>query len=1404
MFGFLTIPDAMKKQFTIPSGIRISRANAELRKVKTLGGSRKWRALQPGELLGMRPLSKVSQEGRDYDEDDDDLCGLPTGGAEGPPFERLILWTDPSWIEQEKDNDKHDDSDSAGDEGERKESVESQPHRIEVVHDLARKLRPHQREGVQFLFECTMGLRGFNGEGCILADDMGLGKTLMSIVLLWTLLKQGFKKGESAVRKVVIACPTSLVGNWENEINKWLDGKCTIYAVKTEPKKIIKNFVQERRHSVLIVSYETQRLYQQLFQSKTAPCNSCDLLICDEAHKLKNADSGLTMSLNKLPAKKRILLSGTPMQNELTEFFNMVDFCNPMVLGSKEEFRKKYERPILRAREPDATDKMREKAVVLQNELSTIVNEFILKRGNILNARHLPPKLTQFVCCRLSPIQEKLYDALLGSKTLRHIRDGIQKNALNSILYMQHICAHPQMILNDYNLKKNESNSDMEELEELVKIIDDNGGVGSKPVGGGYGHSSIGIASAFPLRTNRSGLPPPPSLKSNDKVIVDPEQSGKILVLFRMLQTLRAMKEGDRIVIVANTTSVLDIIEELCKASKYPVLRLDGTTPGPKRTKLVDEFNNQFSNSFVFLLSSKAGGCGINLIGGNRLVLFDPDWNPSSDKQAAGRIWREGQKKKCYIYRFMSTGTIEEKIIQRQLFKQSLQDIVDDRDAVNNIPQNELKNLFIREVETRSDTHDTLSCTRCKSVKAKDRSKGAKTLNVQQVEECQHFLSDYIVYAKDSCKSMERNANIPPGENTVSISDLETLLSGLSKNDFHTLPQFSKKLRNIIWSIQEEIEEVFAKDGNTVINIYEEFLNRWDDCVKMLTAAGRLTRKCNDKADNEEAETFDAADEFVPQEGCPEDEDFNRWSHHTSVDTCDDEALRRACQDNDVVSFVFGLEVNWTLLQSKQEEQREEEEKKKKKAKEDLDALNKKRQMEKENSFNLASSKQEKMVQKKKLGEVEVNDDDDSERDLTKDDNITLNDNGGIRHLSEETKRKKKKKKRHRGISDSLTTLHGLCSDSATVVGDNQVDIDGVSKDCRQKVMHEIRKDDDDDDDDFVPTSEFHNRRSNSNILKNKKRVIDDDDDDDDDENGGDNATKNLEVTESLLRCDDKRTVSDSSSAFRKEKKLPSSKEREIQIENDFRALLGRLRIFDTESMEGTYELVDFFEALLMCVGNFASFEWVKWNERSISDLSALADQLVNMLENFPGIKPEKKLLIRPTFQSGSFATTRINRFKDFTSHSSVRLSNNLSTIYKEIGRDDLPRALSGPMKSCGYKHSNLPLLSNSESLFTKCDDDTLASASLNGDRNDHIASQSSMISSSCWDCPQCTYHNEEDALACEICGVKRRRRKRDTPSASQSQIQKHEMKDTGRLKPKKPKNVPHQGAISDVRTGNE
>jgi DNA repair and recombination RAD54-like protein len=196
---------------------------------------------------------------------------------------------------------------------------------------------------------------------------------------------------------------------------------------------------------------------------------------------------------------------------------------------------------------------------------------------------------------------------------------------------------------------------------------------------------------------------------------VKPWYSGKMQVLDRMLARIR-QDTNDKIVLISNYTQTLDIFERLCRSRAYGCLRLDGTMNVNKRQKLVDRFNDPEGEEFVFLLSSKAGGCGLNLIGANRLVLFDPDWNPAADQQALARVWRDGQKKDCFVYRFMGTGTIEEKIFQRQSHKQALSSCVVDaaEDVERHFTLDSLRELFQFKPETTSDTHDTFKCKRCR------------------------------------------------------------------------------------------------------------------------------------------------------------------------------------------------------------------------------------------------------------------------------------------------------------------------------------------------------------------------------------------------------------------------------------------------------------------------------------------------------------------------------------------------------------------------------------------------------------------------------------------------------------------------------------------------------------------
>jgi DNA repair and recombination RAD54-like protein len=201
-----------------------------------------------------------------------------------------------------------------------------------------------------------------------------------------------------------------------------------------------------------------------------------------------------------------------------------------------------------------------------------------------------------------------------------------------------------------------------------------------------------------------------------------------------ILTEIKGSKSGDRIVIISNWTSTLDLFEKMCEHNRWPVHRLDGSMAIGKRMKLVTDFNRPDNpNAFAFLLSSKAGGCGLNLIGANRLVMFDPDWNPANDRQAMARIWRDGQKKPCFIYRLFTTGTIDEKVYQRQICKDGLSTMMvtdtgeEDNSEIlrESLAADLVKDLFTFSEDTCCATHDMLECKRCTMLQ--HRGTGAST-----------------------------------------------------------------------------------------------------------------------------------------------------------------------------------------------------------------------------------------------------------------------------------------------------------------------------------------------------------------------------------------------------------------------------------------------------------------------------------------------------------------------------------------------------------------------------------------------------------------------------------------------------------------------------------------------------
>lgn len=548
---------------------------------------------------------------------------------------------------------------------------------VPVVIDpkLAKILRPHQIAGVKFLYRCTAGLIDPAAKGCIMADEMGLGKTLQCIALMWTLLKQ-LPRGKRTIEKCIIVCPSSLVRNWANEIIKWLgEGVITPLAVDGKNVKSAdlgqalqqwsvatgRNIVRP----VLIISYETlRRNVDKLAGTEVG------LMLADEGHRLKNGDSLTFTALNALRCERRVILSGTPIQNDLSEYFSLLNFANPGYLGSRLDFKKNFENAILRGRDADASDEERAKGDAKLGDLSQLVNKFIIRRTNDILSKYLPVKYEHVIFVGLSPMQHELYNHFITSPEIKKLLKGTGSQPLKAIGLLKKLCNHPDLL----NLP--------DDLEGCEKFIPED-----------Y-QSSIHSSGR-----NRE---------------IQTWFSGKFQILTRFLHKIRT-ETNDKIVLISNYTQTLDLIEKYCRYSKYGNLRLDGTMNINKRQKLVDKFNDPESPEFVFLLSSKAGGCGINLIGANRLILLDPDWNPAADQQALARIWRDGQKKDCFIYRLILTGTIEEKIFQRQSMKLQLSScVVDEMEDVERFFSSaSLKQLFKYKPDTLCDTHETYSCRRC-------------------------------------------------------------------------------------------------------------------------------------------------------------------------------------------------------------------------------------------------------------------------------------------------------------------------------------------------------------------------------------------------------------------------------------------------------------------------------------------------------------------------------------------------------------------------------------------------------------------------------------------------------------------------------------------------------------------
>lgn len=635
---------------------------------------------------------------------------------------------------------------------------------VDVVVDplLGKHLREHQREGVAFLYECVMGIRGSGGEGCILADEMGLGKTLQTIALLWTLLKQNpIYNAEPVIKKALIVCPVTLINNWQKEFGKWLGNERIGVFVADGKKTRLTDFTMGKSYSVMIIGYERLRgVAEDLTKGA-----GIDIVIADEGHRLKTVQNKSSQAIQSLNTPRRVILSGTPIQNDLSEFFCMVNFVNDGLLGTYKQFTKYFENPILKSRQPDALEKDIELGESRSEELAQETSKFILRRTADIISKYLPPKTEYVLLCDPTPTQANIYRHVLASPMFQFAL-GSSESALQLITILKKLCNSPSL------------------LSPKVAAADETANSAS----------IISLLETLPQHLLKS---------------LGPQASTKIRLLDTFLYRLNN-KTAEKIVLVSNYTSTLDLLQTLLTSLSLPFLRLDGSTPATKRQGLVDDFNRSPSTAvFAFLLSAKAGGMGLNLIGASRLVLFDADWNPAVEEQAMARIHREGQRKHCRIYRFVMKGGLEERVWQRQIVKRGLASSIMQgggggdvggggggilgKKGVAQFSREELRDLFRLDESPGLRTHELIGCS----------CQGKGKVDVQQ-EQVNLEANDTPFFIEVPDHGSRATIDRPRGdeddddededEDSGSLPDLHTLVNHSS---FSTAAIGDRKQRNV-------------------------------------------------------------------------------------------------------------------------------------------------------------------------------------------------------------------------------------------------------------------------------------------------------------------------------------------------------------------------------------------------------------------------------------------------------------------------------------------------------------------------------------------------------------------------------------------------------------------------------
>ncbi|OII75491.1 uncharacterized protein cubi_02012 [Cryptosporidium ubiquitum] len=477
-------------------------------------------------------------------------------------------------------------------------------------------------------------------------------------------------------KMVLLVLPATLISHWIEVFNRWYYPiRIILFHGKGESERRVmfeklREVEKASTELLVITTYETlRRNLQKLRQINWF------YVILDEGHKIRNPDSGITLAVKSLGTCNRLLLSGSPIQNDLKELWSLIDFVYPGKLGTLPVFEQQFVIPIKQAELKNAAKVQTMRAFNCTRILQELIKTCILRRRKheLQDVLKLPSQAEHVLFCSLTSVQYDVYcnclDLLQAKQLVKNKMYGISKYfALLNIL--REVCNHPELLKLVRRQNKNgEIDSDFDFYEDQEDENSFNGEIRWNRALRSRGSDNDLTQSNMFLNLN---------VESNDShsqriISVDGKDSGKYQALMSILKLWRDKKEH-RVLIFTQGVRTLKLLSGLLEKDldlrpNRDVLTLDGSTPLSTRFSLVKRFN-QDSSIFLFILTSRVGGVGLNIIGANRVILYDPWWNPMTDIQAKERCWRIGQKKEVIVYRLITRDTIEEKIFQRQLFKE--------------------------------------------------------------------------------------------------------------------------------------------------------------------------------------------------------------------------------------------------------------------------------------------------------------------------------------------------------------------------------------------------------------------------------------------------------------------------------------------------------------------------------------------------------------------------------------------------------------------------------------------------------------------------------------------------------------------------------------------------------------